>query len=387
MFGSGKAGLGFFAGQDQGFPTPLPEFLAASTVFGEGKCVSGCTNVQVTVTDKKTGAVVPDATVTASVTPFPSGGIAPYPKGFGSDDGHLCRADDPSLCGSGRLLTDLPPTDPNGQVRFVYWAPGAISQQTVMITAKAQKCDPHACHVGLQKGEDTRPLTISPHLLYSSEGRLAPDEVDVLTEWAHDDADTGTFAQQLKNAATEHALEKAIGSLAEFYAEHAVPALLAVELAHKVLTTPGEYAELHTSLGQQEALTALFVTPLKLATAGLGAVNAGELDQRFLDAIAGKDGLLRSYGGVLEELKKHKPITDQRISVRVVEVSYCSQGKNCGPGDQTPGINPFVYLYFQGDTPRSRLTGAATVFRYRLVLPYNAQFYTDFQYNGKLPPS
>jgi hypothetical protein len=389
MFGSGKAGLGFFEGQQDGFATPLPEFLAASTIFGEGKCVSGCTNVQVTVTDKRTGAVVPDAQVTASVTPFQADGIAPYPKGFGSGDGHLCRADNPSGCGSGRLLTGLPPTDPQGQVRFLYWAPGVISQHDVKITAKAEKstCDPKVCRVGLQTGEDTRPLTISPHLLYSSQpGRLAPDDVNVLTEWAHDDADPGAFGEQVKHAITEHALSMAISHLVEFYAEHASPALVALELAHKVLTTPGEFAELHTALGEQEALTALFVTPLKLATLGLGAVNAGELDPGFLDAIAGKNGLLRQYGTVLEDLMKRKPITDQEISVRVEEVSYCSLGMNCGPGDQTPGINPFVYLYFQGDTPASSINDAATVFRRGIVLPYNAQAYTDLQCNSKLPP-
>jgi hypothetical protein len=391
-FGSGKSGLGFVQGEADGFPTPFPQFLSAKTTgLANGKCLSGCTNVEVTVTDKRTGAPVSDAEVTASVTPFPRDGLAPYPKGFASDDGHLCRDDEFTLCGSGNFLDRLPPTDDNGRVRFLYWAPGAISRQTVKITVKAQKqtCDPQACSVGLQKGENTRPLTVSFNQLYAkSDGNLTAEQVNVLEEFAQDDGDLGSFALEAgKNFGTEHVLEKAIGKAVEFYAEDAVPGLVAAELAHKVFTAPGEYADITTPLGAQQALTDLFATPLQLATTGLGDVAAErEFDPRLLDAIAGRDGLLRHYGAKLVDLAKRKPLVNQTIKLRVLEVSYCKQGMNCGPGDQTPGIEPFVYLDFEGETPASSHNDKASVFHEAFVLPYNAQFYTDYQYGGKLPP-
>jgi hypothetical protein len=78
-FGSGRSGLG----SDTSQSPAVPEFLGADTTGRfEGKCVSGCMNVQVSVTDQKTGKPVEGVQLTASVTPFTPHGIAPYPKGY-----------------------------------------------------------------------------------------------------------------------------------------------------------------------------------------------------------------------------------------------------------------------------------------------------------------
>ena len=380
-FGSGTAGLGSDKSQ---FPA-VPEFLAPDTSgLGEGKCLSGCRNVQVTVTDKRTGASVAGAQLSASVTPF-LGGIAPYPHGFDSGDGHLCLASTFNRCGNGRFITDVP-TDGNGRATLLYWAPGAITRHAVKITVKARKaCD--TCSKGRQSGEATHEVTVLPHLIFTSHGTLDHAALGVLELWARSDGNFATIGDQLKNAGAEHALTSAIKGIAEFYAEKTVPVLLAAEAVHKLLTTPGEYADITTELGQQEALTALFANPLGLSTAGLGGVDAGEFDQRSLDVIAGKDGLLRRLGLASEKLRNRRPILTETLKLRIFEVSYCQLGEKCGPGDSTPGIQPLVYFDFQAEAPPSKFTGGATIIpREHFVLPYDASFFDLLQYNGKGPP-
>ena len=379
-FGSGTAGLGY----DRSQSPAVPEFLGPDTSgLGEGKCLSGCTNVQVTVTDQRDGQPVAGAQVEAFVRPFARGAIAPYPGGFESDDGHLCRADEPDRCGTD--LSDLPATDANGQVRFFYWAPGAIDRQTIRLKVNAQKaCS--TCEHGRQTGSQLADIAVSPNVIYTHDGTLDHEALDVLETWATHDANFATIGDQLRNATAEHALSSAIKAIAEFYAERAVPVLLAAEALHKVLTTPGEYADLSTTLGQEEALTALFLNPLGLATAGLGAVDAGELDPRFLEFIAGKHGLLRRLGETSDKLRSRVPILTEVMHLRVVEVSYCKQGEKCGPGDSTPGVEPFLYFDFKVDAPASRFAGEQKVLDEQFVLPYDAEYFDLLQFNGKGPP-
>lgn len=379
-FGSDTAGLGYDKSQSPG----VPEFLKPGTNgLAEGRCLSGCTNVQVTVTDKQTGAPVAGARLSASVTSFPPGAIAPYPKGFDSGDGHLCRASSFSTCGAGRFITDIP-TDANGQATYLYWAPGATSQHTVKITVKAQKAC-RTCSKGRQTGGNTHELKISPHVIYKSQATLGHEALDTLELWAKNDKNFESILRQPVNAFAEHELENAIKAIAEFYAtEAALPVVLALEAGHKLLTAPGEYADLSTELGQEEAFTALFANPLGLATAGLGGVDAGELDQRFLDTIAGKDGMLRRWGLVSDKIRG--PVLAETMKLSISEVSYCGVRENCGPGDSTPGIEPFLFFDFRAGVPSSQPTGERTIFTDQFVLPYDASFYDLLQFNGKGPP-
>ena len=180
---------------------------------------------------------------------------------------------------------------------------------------------------------------------------------------------------------------EAVKGIAEFYAgEAALPFVLAGAAGHKLLTAPGEYAKLNTSIGQEEAMTALFANPLGLSPAGIGSVNAGELDERFLEEIAGENGLVRRYGLVLEKLRSRRPIVRQTLTLRITEVSYCQQDQNCGPGDSTPGIQPFLYFDFRADTPQDQFTNGGHVFDDTFVMPYDAAFYYLLQYRGKAPP-
>ncbi len=175
--------------------------------------------------------------------------------------------------------------------------------------------------------------------------------MDTLELWAKNEKNFESILKRPADAFAEHELTSAIKGIAEFYAETAVPILLAAEAIHKVLTTHAEYADLSTELGQEEALTAEFVDPLSLATAGLGGVDAGELDQRFLDTIAGKDGMLRRWGLESAKLRQARQLENMRL--RIVKVSYCKLREKCGPGDSTPGVEPFVYLDFRAGAPSS----------------------------------
>lgn len=172
-------------------------------------------------------------------------------------------------------------------------------------------------------------------------------------------------------------LSSAILGIAEFYAKKAVPILLWPPV-HKVLTTPGEYAELSTEVGQEQAFTALFADPLGLATAGLGGVDAGELDQRFLDKIAGQDGMLRRWGLASDKLRA--AALAETIELRIVEVSYCKIREQCGPGDSTPGVEPFVYFDFRADAPPSQFTPGKQIFADQFVIPFDAEFYDLLQF-------
>jgi hypothetical protein len=268
-------------------------------------------------------------------------------------------------------------------VRFLYWAPGAISQHKVKIKVTAEiAC--RTCSDGRQSGNATHTLTVSPHVIFNREKPLGAQALDTLELWAQNEKNFESILKRPVDAFAEHELISAIKGIAEFYAEKAVPILLAAEAIHKVLTTPAEYADLSTELGQEEALTALFVDPLSLATAGLGGVDAGELDQRFLDAIAGKDGMLRRWGLESAKLRQARQLENMRL--RIVEVSYCKLRVKCGPGDSTPGVEPFVYLDFRADAPSSIQGGAKHIFSDTFVLPYDAVFFDLLQFDGKGPP-
>jgi len=387
----GTTGLGFQ--QAQTGPGGTPEFLYPDLNTEEAeRCIAGCTNVVVTVTNTRTHEPVQHAQVSASVTPFSPRGVAPYPEGYHADLGHLCRADEPERCGSFLSYSELPPTDIYGQVHFTYWSPGAVRPQTVKITVKAQRvCSPNAYCAGHYVGQVTQNDTVNPHIIYSSTGTLNRDQLDVLIEWAKNNGNFETIGGQLKDAAAEHVLSYALGQAVEFYAEKAVPVLGAAELLHAVITKRSDYAELSTATGQEEALTALLATPLGLVTAGLGTVNAGDLDPAFLDMIAGKDGLLRQYGLKLAYLEEHQTgFASQEMQLTLEEVSYCKQGQVCGPGDSTPGVEPFLYLYFQAGTPPgdvAKFGGKFPEFVDALVLPYDPVYFDLLQFNGNAPPA
>jgi hypothetical protein len=210
--------------------------------------------------------------------------------------------------------------------------------------------------------------------------------LDTLELWATNETTFESLLKQARHAVEEHTIEFAAQKLVDFYVEKAVPVLLAAEAIHKLVTTREELADLSTELGEEEALTGLFAEPLKLSTAGLGGVDAGEFDKRFLEAIVGTEGLFRRYGLKSDALRKIRAIHHEDVTVRVLEVSYCKEHLVCGPGESTPGIEPFLYFDFRAVVPRTEPGGARTVFTDQLVLPYDAFFFDLLQFNGQGPP-
>ena len=240
-----------------------------------------------------------------------------------------------------------------------------------------------------ESAERTTEVTITPHLIYTKAATLGHEDLDLLETWASNDKNFESPANDLAHGLGHQVLEGAAKALLERFVNIAEGPLagpiLALEAAHKIADSRAELADLSTEIGQEEALTALFTGPLELTTAGLGGADAGEVDSRFLDAIAGKDGLLRQYGLALDKVRTRLPILNQTVTVAVTEVSYCKQGQKCGPGENTPGIEPFLYLNFEADTLSSAQTGPGTVFHRALVMAYDPLFFSLLQFKGKGP--
>ncbi len=401
-------------------PVPAaPEFIApVSSVFGFGgstteeHCLQGCLNMEVKVTNKRTGKLVPGAKVTLSVTPFPANAIAQYPPGFGSGDGHLCDENQASSCGTHEITvaTGVAAHFGIGVAQFLYWAPGAFTKQSVKFSATASApCDsatscPSASGGELHGTATPKSVTIAPNYVYTSPLVFFDhSQIQLLEDWA---ANPDNFRAAINEDTAKAQGRKAVLStaisglvkLTELAGEGALPlvgeGILLAEGAHEVSDTAAEFQDLGTEVGMEQAISALFLDPLRLIPAGLGDVNADELNPSFLNAVSGEDGLMRRFGLALREEERHGRLnrTDE-MQLQLIDVSYCTPGGVCGPGvDQTPGIQPFIRFDFRAynllASQPSRLTNADLPwFKQVFVLPYDPGFFSMFQFKGKGPPT
>ncbi len=385
--GPGLAGLGWKAGSSQSDA----EFLSASSlgISSFATCVGGCENVQVTVTDAKTHKPVQGAQLTAEVSAFPAAKIAQYPGGGGSGQGRLCVAG--SFAGCGLSISGIT-TDRDGRAELVYWAPGVIGQHDIKITVTAKHaCDQSVCRLREQTGKGYKDVTIRPYVIFSNEGTLKHDDLEVLESWAENPENFRSLIGQGRDAAAEHALSYALGLAAEAM-EHAVPiagpALLAGELAHELYTSPKEFKEISSTIGVEQAISTLFTNPTGLLPAGLGTPQALEMDPAYLEAIAGEHGLLREYGLRLIALADHGfNSPTQVMRIKLTDVSYCQSGVSCGPGVDPPGMQPYVELDFTGYAPANGFQAGFTALQKSIVMPFNPELFDVLQFKGQPPPA
>jgi hypothetical protein len=346
-----------------------PTFLEDTT------CLSGCTNLTVTVTDPSNhGKAVAGAEVSASVTPIGD----PFLKR--TETGYLCNASKPTSCGVGRFITGLR-TDRHGHVRLLYWAPGLLSKQTTTLTVKAQKpCSHQACALNQKSGERDTTIRVSPNVIYQHDGTLTLEQARALGEWAD-----GGLIHLAAHKAVETLLEQAIEKLVK-----------AEELAHKLgrglerISGVIEIAHLSLELKEQYGFMAMFLNAFDLSAVGLGdapdehLVTAGP-SNALTEAVAGDGhpplhlgakGLLWRYGQTRAFLDAEHKLTDQEIHLAVYEISECRQGRVCGPGYLgRPGIQPSLYFRFSAEGPHLENTFIGT-----FVLRYNAQAWMDTQH-------
>jgi hypothetical protein len=348
------------------------------TFLEQDGCLSGCTDLLVTVRDPGNhDRVVAGANVSASVTPIGDKFLTR------ASTGYLCNAAKPTSCGVGRFITGLK-TDRKGHVRLRYWAPGLLSKQATTLTVKAMKsCSKSACSRGEKLGETNPTIRVSPNLIYQHDATLTLEEARTLADWSQ-----GTFLPFARNKAIEflfdHALDKLVE--AEKVAEH-----LGEKLATGLERIAGVLEIVHIAEGilDQYKAMALFLNDFKLSAVGLGEVPEERVvsaapSEPFTRALAGDGlpplhlgakGLLWRYGEQLAFLDEQRQLHAQFIHLLVYEVSDCKQGAECGPGYHGQhGIRPRLYVEFVA--MRSRLEGS---YRDAFDLRYNARAWMHTQ--------
>jgi len=355
-----------------------PAFI--SDAGASEKCLSGCTDVLVTVTDpSKHNKPVDGASVSASVTPIFDANLQ-YPSGH-PGGGYLCKASDPRSCGSGRLLTGLT-TNKKGQVSLLYWAPGVLSKLGTTLTVKATKaCSKSQCSSRQKSGETNPTITVSPNMIYQHSGTLSLEEAKDLAEWAN----SGGFFHFARGEAIEQVLEEAIKHLIE-----------EEKLAERVgngVTGLLKVAEFGHALWEQQGFEALLLSTLNLSATGLGcapdngtvtANPCADFDRAFADAGAPPlhlfaNGLTWQLAQRLAFIEDHPgagpPLGAMEVHLSVDEVSYCEQGAECGPGYHgRHGIHPFLHFFFTAG-----LSSTQTTFVKSFVVQYNAHAWMNTQ--------
>ncbi len=305
--------------------TKLPAFFAPFTpgveTDGTGfdqKCVSGCTNVRLTVT-RSNGSAVDGATVKVSFDGInPGNAVFPYPAGQGFD-AHGCVVDNVAQNDCGTTVTAT--TSPEGQVFLRVWPPGVDRRAGLLmrVTAEAHNCS-DVCTLAF--GQDHTLIKLAPNLIYKARFNLTMDMRQALVEWA----DRKRIETDLPLLTT--ALDKVM---------------------------PGVGSVVSHSIDLDDLLVvSLFVHDWKLAPDGLlrttardyalGLVGQG-FEAELIDA-------LRKYADYLrnaDELEGHGIAQLTRITM--YEVSYCDVFVSCA----TPalGTAPGPFLVFRIDGARN----------------------------------
>lgn len=360
LAGSPEVGLSL----DRGEHPPKAAFASSvkRTQQGAARCLSGCRNVEIRVTDRH-GAAIRGARITLSVSAFPAAAIFRYPGGASSDAGHLCRATAFSVCGDPVKVR----TNYEGDASLLYWMPGTVRTHKVELTLTASA-------KGYRTATAHRSLTVSAHLIYGATGYLSLDDSDLMLRWARrpyfltpqDVAITLAGGDPISNV-----IDAALKELAGEFGPRAASLLSLV-------------ANYYAAQAQAKAVAAtLFLAPLHLFPDGIGAPDALGFDQHLADRIASRGQLLDSYAKRLLKLEKTQGISPgrQELRVRIYEVSYCERSNPC-LGRHTNGTHPFLYFVFEGGEPadvRSEDGTSYPLFTDAFTLPYNASEWLPYQ--------
>lgn len=348
------------------------DFVGYSGATEHYRCESGCTDLLVTVTNAKTGAAVPGASVSAG-TDDTFRGPDLIVRGHASLCGELANGrTDYDQCGSS--VSGLK-TDSNGQVRLRYWAPGVNAKLLVDVDvhATAEGCSASGC--SLRKGAPTpQPtLILHPYLAYEHDGDLEPEQVDDLTAWAGGGSSLTKF---LETSARGHkALTFALSVLqgAEIAAETAEQGLEVLE-ATEPLFGLIELGIAYNDLQERNAMIALFLTTTDLSAAGLydppSEASAPEPPSApfsyklvnyntFLPGGIGAGGL---WWDIADFIRRSAPHTLGRwgLRLKIYELSNCDPGAGeCDPGYRNdPG---FATVLRDGIQPELELQATVLV--------------------------
>jgi hypothetical protein len=353
---------------------PGPAFLDQY----KGPCLSGCTNLTLTVTDRSNhNQPVAGANVTASVNAV-SGGVPDYPFGHSSGTGYLCDADQPTSCGRGGFIKNLT-TDGAGHVSLLYWAPGLIdaAKTTLSVTAD-EACSASACPAREKSGRLDKEFTVAPQLIAQGAGPLSAVAVRSFADWAAGPTATGFLKDQGKSKFIDLALRTLLK--VESAAETASPFVGAVL----------DVATLTEARRIEYGLMASILDVVKIHDAGLGfglrQPVADHADISFADRFAQEGGLL-SDGGMLYQYGKRLRQIDregtlagaERVRAKVYEVSYCKQADSCQPNYDLDGIRPYLHFEFAFDRLTPGTTHFTEIFSDAFTVPYNARVWRAAQ--------
>jgi hypothetical protein len=395
-----------------GLASPAARFFAGGSF---GPCTSGCTNLVLTVVDPLNhDQAVPDATVQVSVDPLDAAGIAPYPRTWSlgtqttlstppsirlasAGTGYLCdntRVASSASCGQVLNLK----ADGAGQVKLRYWAPGVTTKEstTLVIRAQGKTCGPGLCSNKLRYGHAKKTLTVRPNVVIGSveapaSSFLTSNERYELPRWA-------TYSGGLLGWLYNKEWGDLVTSTIEFlFTEEAVAAYGAVQQVESAVGTKD------TAL---VGFVAMLLNHFMMAEAGLGVTSsdtstalfppigdysfyqaAGDLVKDFGKALS---SVPDDFTQVVDKNTGETTITytaqsNPMMFLTVYEVSFCEQGRQCGPGYncesglRCTGTQPYLDLVFSakragdyGISPSSPNYYDVPVFSQELVVPYRA---------------
>jgi hypothetical protein len=355
---------------------------------GPYTCASGCIGVLIHVTHK--GMDVANAKVYASVSDLAQG-FPPYRKGSVPSGGYLCKVGFAHQCAPAPYhdLMGLV-TNKSGNVRVLYWLPGLIHNETTTfsVTAEAHLCVPTKCE--LATGRQDQSISLSSHLVYTSQARLPPEQAAVLTEWAapfglNAWAASVTWVKALQTFAT--IISTSVALIAPEGAA-LLPLFEGVHNAHSLIEKfDSEDAKDQVRIG----LVVMFLSDFKIHPNGLGVTrgSAETLDQLgspFIDLLVGTDGE-KSTGGLLYKFaqqliasEKAQPTSSeaQEMTVNVYEVSYCPQdAEDCIPS--SPGAGNYLYFELISRSLHFDTTVFPQVGEQGIVVPYSPSNWADAQ--------
>jgi len=336
------------------------------------KCVSGCTDLQVTVTDPgKHNAPVPGATVHVAIGDYSN---APpgftYPSGTEPQPPYVCSGND---CGS--VVSGLT-TNSKGQVLVRYWGPGLLGNESADIKASAT-APAGSCGCSERAGSGVRTITITPHLIFQSTGTITAQQVDGLVEWV---------SHPLKPLASK-GLEEMYGRLIEELVEEEEKAKTYVAIGEEAGSVM-EVVEVVEAFFEQQGILAEFLDDLHLSGTGLGdpprehSVPMGP-DNSFIADVAGdgypplhlgEKGYMWTLAEELAKLEEDKSpnFGPQTLQVQVYELSYCDSGSkpqdNCTDylGPDATGIEPYLEFHI------SASSGSDITYSSSFIIKYNA---------------
>jgi hypothetical protein len=344
------------------------------------KCLSGCANVLITVEDSLTHKPISGASVAASVNPIAKLDLGDLAN---TDNEFLCVQADrapgvpQSPCGTD--LDDLP-TDKQGHVYLIYWAPGLVdtAQTTLNASASFRDCSSGPC---TDKAGTAAPTTlvVRPYPIYQQSGLLPAADVNLLVELAQE---PNHFVADLAlDQSAERLIEVALKALDVFEAQAASIA----GVAGLTVSTAVHAVAALSNYGTELGLVSMLLSAEKLRTLGLGAEpyattlpreaatnftyqilrGLGDVPVPGLPAGTGLAGILWTDAQAVNAAEKHAGVSSatnpESISLTIYEISHCDEGYPvCGPGYEhlasesgvklgdRHGIQAQLCLYFTG---------------------------------------